>query len=141
MRYWDTSAIVPLLVAESGSARARALVEADPVIATWAWTRVEIASAIERRARAGAWSASERREALARFAELADAWDEVTDVLAVRGRAIPLLARHPIRAADAAQLGAAVLVADGDPTNLPFVCFDARLAMAAEREGFAVLTD
>jgi len=55
-------------------------------------------------------------------------------------RALPLLARHPLRAADAAQLGAALLVADPDPASLVMVVLDRRLAAAAEREGLVVLT-
>jgi hypothetical protein len=45
----------------------------------------------------------QRRDALARFGQLFDAWREVTDLLAVRTRAIQLLARHALRPADAAE--------------------------------------
>lgn len=139
MRYWDASALVPLVVAEPGTNAVRSWLESDASIVTWAWTRVEIVSAVERRAREGSLSRQQRRDALGRFEALADAWDEVTDVLAVRARAIPLLARHPLRAADAAQLGAALLVAEPD-YGVPFVCLDERLASAAEREGLTVLS-
>lgn len=135
MRYWDASAIVPLVIDEPRTTLVRAWAAQDPLIITWAWTRVELASAVERRARDGSISAAERREALARFAALAEAWDEVTDLLAVRSRAIPLLGRHPIRAADSAQLAAALLLAESDPASVEFVCLDERLALAAEREG------
>jgi predicted nucleic acid-binding protein len=46
---------------------------------------------------------------------------------------------HPLRAADALQLGSAIVAADGDPSSLEFVTFDRRLAEAALREGFPVL--
>jgi predicted nucleic acid-binding protein len=46
---------------------------------------------------------------------------------------------YPLRAADALQLGAAVVAAEGDPATLDFVTLDRRLANAAEREGFAIL--
>lgn len=65
-------------------------------------------------------------------------WDEVADVLAVRTRALPLLARHSLRAADAGQLGAALLVADQGAGPFGFVCLDERLSLAAELEGFRV---
>jgi hypothetical protein len=45
-----------------------------------------------------------------------------------------------LRTADAAQLGAALVVAEEDPRILPFACLDRRLADAAAREGFDVLT-
>jgi uncharacterized protein len=134
MQYWDTSAVVPLVVAEAATDRVRALAQRDAAIVTWAWTRVEVVSAIERRSREGRLTAQRRREALAAFGKLFDAWDEVTDLLAVRARAVTLLARHSLRAADAAQLAAALLVSEEDP-SFTFVCLDERLADAAEREG------
>lgn len=50
-----------------------------------------------------------------------------------------LLRIHELRAADALQLAAALVLAVFDPKTLPFVTLDACLATAAEREGFAVL--
>lgn len=139
MRYWDASAIVPLVIAERETKLVRAWAEEDSEIVTWAWTRVELASAVERHAREGTVTSAQRREALKRFTEIADAWDEVTDLLPVRQRAIQLLARHNLRAADSAQLAAALLAAESDPASMTFVCLDERLADAAEREGFEVL--
>lgn len=135
MRYWDTSALLPLVIAEVETGRMRALLEEDPHIVTWAWTSVEFASAIERRAREGQLTREQRRRVLARVAELAEVWDEVTDVLMVRRRALAVLARHPLRAADAAQLGAALVAAPEAGEPLGFVCLDERLLDAAEREG------
>lgn len=140
MRYWDTSALVPLIVDEPGTAIARTWLGEDPQVVTWGLTRLEIASAVERRAREGRITAAQRREVLARFEGLAAAWGEVVDLLAVRARAIPLLARHTLRSADAAQLGAAIVASEADPPSLAFACLDRDLARAAEREGFSVLT-
>ena len=139
MRYWDSSALVPLLIAEPASERVRGWLEKDASIVTWVWTRVEIAGAIERRARDGALTRALRREALDRLEAFSASWDEVTDVLAVRSRALAILRRQPVRAADAAQLGAALLVAEPEFARLPFACLDEGLAAAAEREGLTVL--
>ncbi len=139
MRYWDASALVPLVVTERESNWARERLAEDDRIVTWAWTRTEIVSAIERRTREGALSRMQRRKALARFDAFASHWDEVTDVLAVRSRALGLLARHPLRAADAGQLGAALLVHEQLAQPLTFVCLDQRLSLAAERESLRVL--
>ena len=139
MRYWDASALVPLAIAETESPMVGGWLEDDPTIVTWACTRVELASAVERRARRGEISREQRRAALARFEELAALWDEVVDLFPVRVRALSLLARHPLRAADAAQLGAALLAAGEDPSTLTFVCLDERLALAAEQEGLRIL--
>lgn len=139
MRYWDASALIPLIVAEEASTRIRRLFRDDPMIVTWAWTRVEIASAVERRAREGSLSRRMRAECLERFGRLADQWDEVVDVAAVRIRAMQVLARQSVRAADAAQLGAAMLLSEDDHASTEFVCLDQKLALAAEREGFRVV--
>ena len=139
MRYWDASALVPLIVSEATSETVRSWLAEDSEIVTWVWTRVEIISAVERRTREGSITRPQRREVLQRLDALADTWDEVAEVLAVRSRAGLLLARHPIRAADAGQLGAALVVHEHLAAPLRFVCLDHRLAEAAEREGLRIV--
>ena len=139
MRYWDASALVPLIVAEPVSDRMRERLAEDDRIVTWAWSYTEIASAVERRTRDGLLSRGQRLSLLRRLLLLADSWDEVTDILAVRSRANSLLARHPLRAADAGQLGAALLLQEQLVDSLSFVCLDRKLSAAAEREGLHVL--
>ena len=134
MRYWDASALAPLLVAERDTELVRSWLSDDDRIVTWVWTRTEIVGAVERRTREGSLSRSQRREVLQRLDVFARSWDEVTDVLAVRSRANALLARHPLRAADAGQLGAALLVQEQIAGVLDFVCLDCRLSSAAELE-------
>lgn len=56
MRYWDASAIVPLVVAEAETDRVRSWLQHDPQIVTWCWTVVELAGAVERRFREGVLS-------------------------------------------------------------------------------------
>lgn len=116
----------------------RRWLDEDGDIVTWIWTYPETVSAFERRARQNLLSREERRSAFARLETLAADWDEIGDVLAVRGRAVSLLARHPLRAADAGQLGAA-LQAQAIVGRLTFVSFDRNLVIAAEREGLDVL--
>lgn len=135
MRYWDASAIVPLVVQESSTVALRRLAR-DGDMVTWCLTPVEISSAIERRLREGALPPAGRQAALENLAELAAAWTEITAVAAVRERACRLLGVHSLRAADALQLAAA-LVATGDrPAGHEFVCGDHRLSEIAAREGF-----
>ncbi|MCY3778204.1 MAG: hypothetical protein OXH11_19680, partial [Candidatus Aminicenantes bacterium] len=99
--------MVPLIIAETKSGWAHDRLAEDDRIITWAWTRTEIVSAIERRTREGALTRLQRRNLLRQFDAFASHWDEVTDILAVRVRANLLLARHSLRAADAGQLAAA----------------------------------
>lgn len=137
--YWDSSALVPLLLEEDSSKQTEQWLAQDHRIATWAWSRVEVTSAIERRVREGVLSRLQRREALQSLMEFAERWYEVTDLLAVRLRASALLARHALRAVDAGQLGAALLVNESYPGPLSFVCLDHRLSLAAELESLRVL--
>lgn len=139
MRYWDSSALVPLLVGEPSTPRVERWLTEDPHIATWVWTRAEVVGAIERRVREGLLTREQRRAALRGLDQLEADWDEITDVLVVRSRASSLLARHPLRAADAGQLGAALMVQDQMSDRLTFVCLDRKLSLAAEREGLRVL--
>ena len=138
MRYWDASALLPLLVAEPDSELVREWLSEDDRIVTWVWTLTEIVGAIERRTREGSLSRRERRDVLGRLNAFARSWDEVTEVLAVRSRANALLARHRLRAADAGQLAAAALVQEQMAGALDFVCLDDRLCSAAEMESLRV---
>ena len=138
MRYWDASALFPLLVSEPDSDLVRTWLSEDDRVITWVWTRTEIVGAIERRTREGSLPRRRRREVLGRLETFARSWDEVTEVLAVRSRVCALLARHPLRAADAGQLGAALLVQEQLAGTLDFVCLDGRLSSAAELESLRV---
>ena len=135
MRYWDASALVPLVVAESSSDALRRLAREGDIV-TWCLSAVEISSAIERRAREGALGSSDREAALATLAELVGVWTEITAVAPVRERACRLLAVHRLRAADALQLAAALVAAGDRPAGHELVCADGRLRDAAGREGY-----
>lgn len=70
---------------------------------------------------------------------LHETWTEVEPANAVREQAGRILRLHPLRAADALQLAAALVWCQGDPLQQEFVCLDQRLRVAARREGFTVL--
>jgi len=139
MRFWDSSAVVPLLVDEASSATVLGEYEVDPEVVAWWATEAECVSALARLEREGSLSAPSMREGLRRLDGLARAWREVQPVTAVRTTAIRLLRVHPLRTADALQLAAAIVAAEDHPVTLPLVTLDERLAQAAEREGFAVV--
>lgn len=140
MRFWDSSALIPLVVREPATETVEDWLRVDPDVALWGLTWIELAGAVERSVRDGRVAPPARQALLRRIARIAADAHEVSDIAAVRSRALPLLARHPLRAADAAQLGAALLIADPDPSSLTIVVLDQRLAHAAEREGLRVLT-
>ncbi|GGN02050.1 hypothetical protein GCM10007092_15390 [Thermus composti] len=139
MRFWDSSALVPLLVLEATSSRMLALYQADPILLVWWGTEVELASALARLEREGALTPEEADQAFARLGALKAVWHEVLPSEAVRETARRFLRVHPLRAMDALQLAAAFVASRGRPSQLPFVCLDARLSLAARREGFPVV--
>lgn len=139
MRFWDASAIVPLLVAEPTRERLIALLDEDSEVLAWWGTPVEIASALARREREGLASADEVSVALVAAREFAESWHEIVPTDAVRRTAERLLRLHTLRTADSLQLAAALVAADHDPVALPMVCLDERLSQAARREGFVVI--
>lgn len=135
MRFWDSSAIVPLLVDQPESASLSTLAQDREGLAVWWGSVVECASAIVRSTRAGALTPDQETQALALLDSLAESWTEIQPAPRVRDLARRLLRVHALRAADALQLAAALLWADGAPRQ-ELVTRDLRLAEAARREGF-----
>jgi predicted nucleic acid-binding protein len=139
VRFWDSSAIVPLLVGEASSRDAAEEFGRDPDMLVWWASEVECVSALARIERDGNIDAPSMAQALHRLTALAQSWRQIEPVSPVRQTAIRLIRVHPLRAADALQLAAALVGSEGQPQSLPFVTLDARLAQAAEREGFSIV--
>ena len=135
MRFWDSSALVPLLLAQPRTERAKRLLEEDAEPVVWWGSAVECASAIARLHRDGHLSGRDEQAARALLESLRSSWFEVQPGDSVREQALRLLRLHPLRAADALQLAAALEWA-GAPPDGGFVTFDDRLREAAQREGF-----
>lgn len=138
MRFWDTSAVIPLLVEEEATELVRALLSSDPEVAAWWGTPVECASAVARLRREDVISVRDEERVLALLGDLRESWTEVLPSREVGDRAMRLLRVHPLRAADALQLAAARLWA-GPAPDRELVTFDERLALAARLEGFRIL--
>jgi uncharacterized protein len=133
MRYFDASALVKRYVREKGSVKVRRLLSSD-VSATSRLSAVEIASALMRRSREGAFADAERVRAFAALpGDLAALLVvELTPDIVTRAQA--LLQRHALRAGDAIQLASCLFLQEelGEKTTL--VAFDERLTAAARRE-------
>jgi predicted nucleic acid-binding protein len=139
MKFWDSSAVIPLLADEPTRKSMLRVLQQDPQVLIWWGTPIEIASALARLEREKSMSADEVSIALSTARRLADSWHEIVPSDAVRRTAERLLRAHPLRAADSLQLAAALIAADHDPSSLEIVCLDARLTTAARREGFTIL--
>jgi predicted nucleic acid-binding protein len=139
MRFWDSSAVAPLVVDERESAAMREHYRRDPWMLVWWGTIVECASALARLERNALLSPEGIKKSLVRLRALSSSWQEIQPVEEVKETAVRFLRVHHLRAGDSFQLAAAFLAAERRPASLEFVCLDERLHEAAGREGFRVI--
>jgi uncharacterized protein len=139
MRFWDSSALIPLCLTESSSEDVKFVVRSDEDMVVWWATRVECLSALARRRREGILSSDADIQSKAVLSAMAAEWSEVLPGERIRQRAERLLLTHPLRAADAFQLAAALIWAEETPQGLEVVCLDQNLREAALKEGFTLL--
>jgi uncharacterized protein len=139
VRFWDASALVALVIDDQLTDRALLWSREDPEISTWCLTPTEVWSAVARRRREGKLGSPDVRRAREQLLRLATMWHEIDDIPGVRQRAARLLEVHTLRAADALQLGAALVAVQDRPERGALVTLDARLGTAADVEGFRVI--
>lgn len=139
MRFWDSSALLPLCVEESTTETLVELAAEPPPMAVWWGSYLEAMSALARREREGHLPAPASEDAYHALHSLAASWHEVAASTALRTLAARLLRVHDLRAGDSLQLAAALKLAGDDATSVEFVCLDTRLRQAAAREGFRLL--
>jgi len=137
MKFWDSSAITPLLIEEADTVLRTDQLRADSDLLVWYGTLPEIESAICRRLREKSIDPPQAQAARNRLNILANAWFEVQPTPSLRNRALRLLRVHPLRAADAMQLAAALIAFRENTTGNFFLTGDHRLAAAATLEGFS----
>lgn len=140
MSYWDSCAIIPLCIDDDiFSECTRSIAINDDGIVTWWGTPIECCSAFARLRRENRITAEEEQQSRSRLNRLIDTWSEVEPSNKIKTVACQLLLRQPLRAADAFQLAAAIVWADGEPEGRRFVSYDKRLREAAQSEGFTVI--
>src|SRR5688500_3388942 len=101
LKFWDSSAVVPLLVEQEASPTVAAWLIADDVVALWTLTPVEVMSAVRRLVREQALTESDATLAEGRLADLVGAAHVVIDIEPVKSLAGRLLRLHALRAFDA----------------------------------------
>ncbi len=136
--FWDSAALVPLLVAEEHSAALTTLLADDKEMTMWWATPLECQSALHRRHREAPLTTEVMTAATERLRAIVEHADTVSPTDEVRRRAARLVSVHPLRAADALQLAAALIWCEEQPHGEGFISLDARLRDAAQREGFDV---
>lgn len=133
MKFWDTSAIIPLLVNEQYSDIVDPIFTKDSSMIVWWGTSIECISAISRLDRENKITPEEQAQIIARLNELRDSWREIQATPLIKQYAERILQVHPLRAQDAQQL-AACLIANQDMV-IEFLTFDKRLEIAGRKEG------
>ncbi|MEX2492211.1 MAG: type II toxin-antitoxin system VapC family toxin [Nitrospirales bacterium] len=139
MRFWDTSAILPLCVQEPQTDRLQEFINQDSDLVVWWGTLIEGYSAFARLRREDVWTGEEEIQSRLLLTRLSSQWTEVQPSNLVRDQAARVLLIHPLRAADAHQLAAALVWSGGKTASLEFLCLDQRLREAASREGFQIV--
>jgi predicted nucleic acid-binding protein len=139
VRFWDSSAIVSLVLDEAVSEAVRQVFNEDRNLVVWWATPVECVSALHRRERMATLGPGGLDFARQELHELLEDDEVVLPNDAIRDRALRALAVHPLTAADAFQLAAALVRCGDRPRGVAFVTVDDRMRQAAAREGFRVL--
>jgi len=139
LKYWDSSALIPLLVEEPSSSSIRAVLQEKSSIVSWWGTPVECLSALWRRKREGRLDNLSFLRVRERFDRLMEEIDLVAPTSAVRERTFRFLGLHHLTSADALQLASALRWSHDETKGVGFVCLDERLRSAALMQGFRVL--
>ena len=141
MKFWDSSALLPLIFREPASESMSNLVRDDGDIAVWWGTWAECAVAVSRLKREKGFDDETEDDARTRLDRLAEGWYEVEPTDGLRLLAMIVSRDHHLKAADCLQLASALRWCEGEAANAGFVCLDNRLQRAAQGEGFRVLPE
>jgi predicted nucleic acid-binding protein len=134
--FWDSSALIPLILPEIRSAALTRAFNEDRHPVIWWVAPVECHSALARVVREKRVSRDDARRAVERLRTVRSRAHEIAPSDDIRARAIHLLGVHGLRAADALQLAAALAWCEGQPGGETLACTDRRLQEAARHEGF-----
>ncbi|MBI2068225.1 MAG: type II toxin-antitoxin system VapC family toxin [Deltaproteobacteria bacterium] len=139
MRYWDSSALIPLVLDEPRADQVRSFIIEDSSIISWWGTPVECFSALCRRKKEGVLKEEDFSQARKEFDQLMAEIDLVTPSRDLRERALKVISLHALRSGDAFQLAAALRWCREQSRGAVLVTLDDRLRRAALDEGFTVL--
>lgn len=141
MNFWDSSALIPLITEQKLSKKAESLYLQDKQgLYVWWGTMTECISALCRLERLSDLTSSEVENALVALRKLSKSWNIILPSDQLREKANRLLRVHPLRAADSFQLAAAIIASEDLLSKISFITFDERLAVAARKEGFEVIS-
>jgi len=139
MIFWDSSALVHLLIDQGRSDQVFNILKNDPYQLVWWGTTLECHSSIARLEKEGVMSEPLSRQVQVRLKSLASTWIEVLPSDQLKNLSVKFPYLYQLRAGDAAQLAAAIIGFSNQPHGQRFLSFDLRLCRAAQREGFELV--
>jgi len=139
MKFWDSSALIPLLLEEAHSQEIKGIAQEDGILVVWWASQLECRAAFSRLKREGILTSAQEGELIELLEVLSSAWVEILASENVRKTAARLLSTHPLRVVDSLQLAAALIWSGTPVEKNDFVCLDGKLREAAHNEGFIVL--
>ncbi|RKX74836.1 MAG: hypothetical protein DRP87_16000 [Spirochaetes bacterium] len=77
MRFWDSSAILPLLVEETDTERRKKQLIEDPLIVVWWGSKIECVSTLDRLLREGVLQENSFMQIVYKLETLASSWVEI----------------------------------------------------------------
>jgi predicted nucleic acid-binding protein len=138
LAFWDSSSLVPLCVQQQPSGKVHKL-RAKYGFVVWWSTQVELQAAFARLLRADELTRAEYLGAIKSLEMLRRGWRELQPTENLRTRAEALVDRFPLKAADALQLGAAMVWCLDNPVGRKFISGDKQLLHAAGQLGFDLI--
>jgi predicted nucleic acid-binding protein len=136
LAFWDSSALLKLLVEESGTDVAVALWDRATAVAASRLAVPEMTAALAAAERGGRIDRERRRVAEAELRRYVAALDVVELTPGIGEHAADLAATHPLSGADAVHLATGLALHD---RAMVFATWDRRLATAATAEGLGVV--
>lgn len=137
--FWDTSALIPVFFKEDSSKILSNLFVERVENVIWDLTPIEIFSALCRRQRQKEISTEEFDRAWRAWQLIESKVYQVRSYESVKDRAVRILRIHPLKAADAMQLAAALVSTKEISQGHYFFTLDRSLCEAANKEGFSVI--
>lgn len=137
--FWDTSALLPVCCSQASfTVLSKRFAKQFSKKTVWWGTSVEVQSALSRLFQEGDLDDQQFIKAQQRWETLSQVLYVVEPKTRVREIAETLPQIYGLRALDSFQLAAALVWCKENPRNRPFVCYDDKLAKAAEKAGFTV---
>ena len=138
MKFWDTSAIIPLFINEELTSTAKSYLEQDKQMMIWWGTSIEVYSTVSRLEREGVLSEQEQESVISCFRELEETSIEIHPQDSIKKTAKRLVRNHAIKTLDALQLASCIFA--NNEFTVKMVTFDERLRRIAQKEGISVLS-